>query len=86
VKTEFFIGCPELVSYETWLTLTTTAENMNTRFISFEDGYYSLSCEEESDDSGYISGDIRISRELLAGPLLEAIEDAKKRGIEFAEE
>ena len=31
IKTEFFIGHPELVSYETWLTLTTTTEKINTR-------------------------------------------------------
>jgi len=84
IKIKTVIVEPYLYTYETWIKLATSDDNTDD-FIALrlEDGYYTIFGERKGEGHDTFT-EIKIERNNLAGPLLEAIEDARKRGLEFA--
>tara|TARA_R100000750_G_scaffold61750_1_gene53488 strand:- start:19 stop:216 length:198 start_codon:yes stop_codon:yes gene_type:complete len=65
------------------MELATSEGNVKSSSLRLEDGYYTLYIEGGGNGNG-IANDFKVAKHCLAGPLLEAIKDAKKRGLEFA--
>jgi len=84
IKMESVISEPYLDSYETWIKLASGEGNVRSNTLQLKERCYSLNCEY-SGGGNDVSFDITIKRESLSGPLLEAIEDVKKRGFKFAD-
>lgn len=82
-ETIYNIGDASFCTYENWKNIATSEVNMTGDFFTLEDGYYRLHIT--ASEASYTCNSIKIKREILAGSLIEVIEDAKKRGLKFAD-
>ena len=82
LKVAYTIEEPYLNTYEKWMELSTSEGNVESSSLRLEDGYYTLYIESGGNGNGIVN-DFKVSAHYLAGPLLQDIEDAKKRGLEF---